>query len=881
MNQSDFKDKKAIQESEERFRILADTAPVLIWISGTDKLCTWFNKRWLEFVGRSMEQELGNGWAENVHPEDFDHCLAIYTSNFDARLPFNMAYRLRRHDGQWRWVLDNGIPNYGPDSEFIGYIGSCIDITERRQAEENYRELFEKANDAIYVHELGTGRVLDVNKKASAISGFTKEEIINGNPADFMANTPGYTVEDAMRYLQGAATEGKQTFEWNARHKDGHLFWVEVSLYKTSIAGQDRILAFFHEIGDRKKAEEELVASERKYRSLIDQATDGIFISDESGKYTDVNFSASKLLGYSKEELLAMSVQDVLLSEELRNNPPRFDDLQSGKTVLSTRNLRRKDGSVVPVEINAKMLLDGKMLGMVRDITERKASEEKLKSSEEKFRNLTETAFDAIILVNEQGNIIFWNRGAEIIFGYAKDEVMHKPLTMIMPEKYQDAHRQGMDRYLKTGEKRVIGKVISLEGKRKNGEVFPIELSITSWESSGVPIFSGIIRDSSERKQAEEKIRKLNDELEQKVVERTAQLGINIRQLKESEEKFQKTFQVSAAGITITRLSDATYLDVNEAFVEMTGFSKSELIGHSSVELGLVVNIESREEMLEQIRKAGAAKNFEMTVRHRTGRVYHVLASVETVVLNGEKYAINVIYDITDRKNTEAQLEIVNKELEAFSYSVSHDLRAPLRAVNGYAEILEEDYSAKLDEEGRRLIQVIKSNTAKMGVLIDDLLAFSKLGRKQLEKREIDMTKLTNEVLVEIGRSMENHATFKVDRLHNLKADYNLLYQVMFNLISNAVKYSGKKENPVIEIFSNSTVDEVMFSVKDNGAGFDMKYADKLFGVFQRLHTDDEFEGTGVGLALVAKIVSRHGGKVWAEGRIDEGATFHFSLPVM
>jgi light-regulated signal transduction histidine kinase (bacteriophytochrome) len=235
--------------------------------------------------------------------------------------------------------------------------------------------------------------------------------------------------------------------------------------------------------------------------------------------------------------------------------------------------------------------------------------------------------------------------------------------------------------------------------------------------------------------------------------------------------------------------------------------------------------------------------------------------------------------DITSRKKAEDKLQAVNKELEAFSYSVSHDLRAPLRAINGYAEILNEDYGTKLDDEGKRIIEIIRENATRMGILIDDLLSFSRLGRKEIQMTEIDMNEMTEGIMIELSKSMTLKAKIKIDKLHEVKADYGLLRQVMFNLISNAVKYSSKKENPVVEISSEEKNDEIIFSVKDNGAGFDMQYADKLFGVFQRLHSQDEFEGTGVGLAIVQRIISRHNGRSWAEGKVNEGAVFYFSLP--
>ncbi|HMK05380.1 MAG TPA: ATP-binding protein, partial [Ferruginibacter sp.] len=226
-----------------------------------------------------------------------------------------------------------------------------------------------------------------------------------------------------------------------------------------------------------------------------------------------------------------------------------------------------------------------------------------------------------------------------------------------------------------------------------------------------------------------------------------------------------------------------------------------------------------------------------------------------------------------------AQLESVNSELEAFSYSVSHDLRAPLRGIMGFTTILEEEYSSKLDDEARRITGVIKANTQKMGNLIDDLLTFSRMGRNDIVKTTINTRDMVNEVISGIPKNKEGKIKWVTGALTASYADSNTIRQVWINLISNAVKYSGQKEDPVIEIGSFPHEGQNAFYIRDNGVGFDKRYKDKLFKVFQRLHNPDEFEGTGIGLAIVEKIISKHGGKVWAEAETGQGASFYFSLP--
>jgi signal transduction histidine kinase len=227
-----------------------------------------------------------------------------------------------------------------------------------------------------------------------------------------------------------------------------------------------------------------------------------------------------------------------------------------------------------------------------------------------------------------------------------------------------------------------------------------------------------------------------------------------------------------------------------------------------------------------------------------------------------------------------AQLEAANKDLEGFSYSVSHDLRAPIRAIGGFAALLTQDHESELTEEAQRKVAIIRGEAARMGQLIDDLLAFSRLGRKAIEPIDLDMSAMAKNVYDRLNHAEAGpKVDFRLGSMPRASGDRGLLEQVWMNLLSNAIKFSGKKDNPVIEVGGITTESEHVYFVRDNGAGFDAKYQARLFGVFQRLHHQRDFPGTGVGLALVHKIVTRHGGRVWADGKPDEGATFHFSLP--
>ena len=279
----------------------------------------------------------------------------------------------------------------------------------------------------------------------------------------------------------------------------------------------------------------------------------------------------------------------------------------------------------------------------------------------------------------------------------------------------------------------------------------------------------------------------------------------------------------------------------------------------------------------------------------------HRLVSLRAVPVVAETGAveewIGAILDVEDQRAAEkglrtlnaeleervalrtAQLETANKDLEGFSYSVSHDLRAPIRAIGGFCTLLTKDHLHQLDAEAQRKLGVIKSEAERMGALIDDLLAFSRLGRKALQPAPIDMQELANGAYKRLINGHTHPIDFRIGMLPRATADRSLIEQVWVNLLSNAIKFSGKKDAPVVEVGAIAEEREYVYFVRDNGAGFDPRYQEKLFGVFQRLHHNDEFPGTGVGLALVHRIVTRHGGRVWADARLGEGATFHFTLP--
>jgi light-regulated signal transduction histidine kinase (bacteriophytochrome) len=294
--------------------------------------------------------------------------------------------------------------------------------------------------------------------------------------------------------------------------------------------------------------------------------------------------------------------------------------------------------------------------------------------------------------------------------------------------------------------------------------------------------------------------------------------------------------------------------------------------------------MEEEAHILDRIRLGERVEQRETVRRHKSGLAIDVSLAISPITdATGTILGISSIArNITERKQTERELQETNKELEAFSYSVSHDLRAPLRAINGFAKILVEDLGPSLPPEAKRHLHIVQKSASRMGELIDDLLEFSRLSRSALDRQVVDLERVIREVWTELRRQDQVQAAeLVVADLPKCRADRRLIKQVWTNLLSNALKYSRPRQEPRFEIGWREDKEQpgnVVYWLSDNGVGFDQQYVDKLFGVFQRLHRQEDFEGTGVGLALVRRIVQRHGGRVWAEGRLDEGATFYFTL---
>jgi PAS domain S-box-containing protein len=492
-----------------------------------------------------------------------------------------------------------------------------------------------------------------------------------------------------------------------------------------------------------------------------------------------------------------------------------------------------------------------------RDITWRAQAEAALRTSETTFRGLLESAPDAMVIVDERGKIRLVNAQAEKLFDYSANELLGQSIEMLVPRRYRGDHVGKRDAYFASPVVRRMGAGQDLFGVRKDGSEFPVEVSLSPLRTAQGLRVSSAIRDITERKRAEEELRNFF------------------------------TFSYDLLCIAGT---DGYFKRLNRAWEKTLGYSDEELRTTPYLEF---VHPQDRTATTTEAGKVADGRTvvqFENRYRCKDGS-YRWLMWTSTLSSDQQRiYA--AARDITDRKRQEEatqklndtlqarqiELEAANKELESFSYSVSHDLRAPLRAIDGFSQALLEDYGDKFGDDGKDSLQRVRAATQRMGDLIDDMLSLSRVTRSELRRERIDLSAIAKSIASELqALQPDRKVEFVIADGLECDGDPTLLRAALENLLDNSWKFTSKRDGARIE-FGTTQEDQPAYFLRDNGAGFDMNFSQKLFGAFQRLHPAKDYPGTGVGLATVQRIILRHGGRIWAEAAEDKGATFYFTL---
>jgi PAS domain S-box-containing protein len=513
-------------------------------------------------------------------------------------------------------------------------------------------------------------------------------------------------------------------------------------------------------------------------------------------------------------------------------------------------------------------------LMLTATVGERRRAEEAARQSEEMVRRLIEAAPDAFIVVDERGQIARLNAQAEAMFGYPRDELLGQMLEVLLPARFRDRHVTHRTDYLHQPRMRAMGTGLELFAQRKDGSEFPVDIMLSPLETEAGRLVIAIVRDITDRKRMEtdllherELLRTLMDNIPDKIY------------FKDTQSRFVRVNLAKAhlaGGHQPAELLGKTDFDIfTEEHARQAYDDEQEVIRTGQPIIG-----KEEKETWPDGHETWASTT-KLPWRDPAGRIIGTFGISREIT--GRKVVEEQVGKLHAELERHAQkLEAANNELEAFSYSVSHDLRAPLRAIEGFSRLLMTAQTDQLSEDAQRYLRYIRENADQMGHLIEDLLTFSRLGRQGLRVERVEPAELVRHCLEQLAPDREGRrVTVKVDPLPACEADPAMLKQVYMNLLSNALKFTRTRAEAVIEVGcredSELTGQRVYF-VRDNGVGFDMRYVDKLFGVFQRLHRPEEYEGTGVGLALVQRIIHRHGGRVWATGEVGQGATFSFTL---
>ena len=679
------------------------------------------------------------------------------------------------------------------------------------------------------------------------------------------------------------------------RAKDGSIYWVDTTIVPTLTADSKprQYVAIRTDITERKRVEE----MREHLAAVVDSSDDAIVSKDLNGTINGWNRGAEKIFGYAAWEVMGKSARMLFPADRPNEESDILARIQRGESVEHFETIRvRKDGQRIDVSVTISPIRDGNdaIVGaskIARDITERKRAEEVL-------REQAQILDSAQVFVRDmESRVVFWPRGAEKLYGFTPQEALgilsHDLFHTQFPEPLGIVEKKLFETGMWEGE---------LIHRKRDGVTIVVSSAwVLHRNSDGRPIrILETNTDITERKRAEERLAAQAEELSRQTEELTRS-----RAAIEAQTRILKLVLDSIGEGLVAADGEGHFLIWNDSATKLLGQGRADLspdqwsARYLCYEMDEVTPVPMEHLPLLRAMR-GESVQTQLFIRRPDGGPGVFLEFSGRPMKDDQGSpcgGVVAFHDVTERKAAEreiqelnlglearvmertAQLQAANQELEAFTYSVSHDLRAPLRHISGFSKLLSEEFGSALPPAAQHHVQRIQDGTKRMGLLVDDLLNLARVGRRELVLQVSGLKSIVDELIREMAPDCEGRQIeWKIGNLPFVECDPGLMKQVFQNLLTNAVKFTRPRTQAIIEI---GQVDEngtsVVF-VRDNGVGFSMKYADKLFGVFQRLHRAEDFEGTGVGLATIHRIIQKHGGRVWAQAELDKGATFYFTL---
>jgi PAS domain S-box-containing protein len=914
----------ALRESEKRFRNLADSAPALIWVAEPDGRRTYFNRTWLEFTGRGPEAERGAGWTDDIHPDDHLRYVTAYRAALAERRAFEVEYRLRRSDGAYRWVLARGRPRFTPSGGFVGFVGLCLDVTDRREAaeavrrsEERYRVLTEAVPHIVWNAD-PAGTITYFNRRwleytATSVEDAAGTGWLAAVHPDDRARVERAWVETV--YRADSADRFKHEFRLRNARNGEYRWFLSVAVPLHGADGHvDRWIGSMADIHDQKTAAESIRESEAFRRSVFENSPDCLTILDLEGRVLEMNEGGCRLMEVDDFPALRGTLWAVLWPT------PNRETIREAVAVARSGQVGRFQGfcptakgtpkywdvSVAPVPS-----ADGapyRLIAVSRDVTEHRRAEERVRESEELFRQLAESIPQLAWMTDPDGFIFWYNQRWYDYTGTTLEEMkgwgwqaVHDPAELPRVLTKFKAHIASGEPWEDTFPLRGRDGKFRWHLSRAR-PMRDATGAVVRWFGTNTDVTAQRELEQSLRA-SEQRFRTLTEAVPQMVwtadplgevtffnsrwdqytgipLEHGRRTGwANGPVHPDDADRLRARWQLAVArgadGYTeefrLRRVSDGAYRWMLSAAVPLRNPDRT-----VAEWVGTLTDIDDQKRLTQTL---------EQMVQERTIELETANAAL-TIEVQERKAAEEQVRAVA------AELERSNDELEKFAYVASHDLQEPLRKIQAFGDRLRIKCREQLPSVGQDYVDRMMTAAGRMRRLIDDLLTFSRVTTQKRPYARLDLGRLIREVVSDLDvRIGQVNGTVRFGSLPVLDADPSQMRQLFQNLIANAVKFHQPGVPPVVDVESapvraprsdhpdSEPVPMYRVTVRDNGIGFDEKYRERIFDVFQRLHGRDEYEGTGVGLAICRKIAERHGGTITAFGRAGEGATFVVTLP--